>query len=122
MRTTTVQFPARDPSSAPTIAALENPIPIEVQYTGQGNWVLTVIANGDLVSGADTIPIANIRWTATGAAYVSGTLSKNQGQTVATGTRAPSGASGTISFLLNNSWDHPVGVYSQTLTFTVVAF
>ena len=70
MRTTTVQFPARDPSSAPTIAALENPIPIEVQYTGQGNWVLTVIANGDLVSGADTIPIANIRWTATGAAYL----------------------------------------------------
>ena len=118
----TIRFPDANPSLTPSIAAIENPIPVEVKYTGQGNWVLTVIAGGDLTSGPDVIPISRVRWTATGATYRDGTMSKTTAQTVGSGTRNVQGSQGTLRFTLQNSWAYATGNYAQVITFTAISF
>jgi hypothetical protein len=116
----TVTFPDASPASASSVAATENPISVSVTVIPSGtNWTLTVLANGDLISGADTIPISNVTWTATGGQFVGGTLSKTTSQSVAIG---PNNRSGTLSFFLANSWAYPTGTYTQTITFTATTF
>lgn len=119
----TIRFPAMDPAFTPSIAALENPIPISVRSTGGGgNWILTVIAAGDLVSGSSRIPISHLSWTATGAAFQGGTMSSTRPQTAGSGGPGPGTYNGTLRFLLQNSWDYTTGNYAQTITFSAVEF
>jgi hypothetical protein len=117
----TIQFISSNPS-VPSVPAVQNPISVEVRYSGRDNWVLTVSAGGDLVSGANTIPISNVFWTASGTSFVPGTLSRTQAVPVANGGRAPSGDDGTLRFFLKESWDYASGSYAQSLTFTIVTF
>lgn len=117
-----IVFASADPDLVPLVAAA----PITVQIRVRQNnapWQLTVIANGDLNSGADTVDITNVTWTATPAPpFQGGTLSKTVAQRVASGTAMVNPAqNGSVTFRLANSWNYAAGTYSQTLVFTLSA-
>ena len=115
---TTISFPANDPDTVPVIAAA----PIRISYIAQGlrnPWTITVRAEGELMSGATTIPISNVSWQATpNPPFRNGTLS-TVAQTLATGTGLISVERGDITFRFVNSWNYTVGNYTQTITFTL---
>jgi hypothetical protein len=96
--------------------------PIRVSYIAQGSpnpWTITVRAGGDLISGASTIPISNVSWTATPSPpFRNGTLS-TVAQTLATGTGLINIDRGDVTFRFVNSWNYTVGNYAQTVTFTL---
>ena len=114
----TITFPSSDPDTVPVIAAA----PIRVSYIAQGApnpWTITVRAGGNLISGASTIPISNVSWTATPSPpFRNGTLS-TVAQTLATGTGLINIDRGDVTFRFVNSWNYTVGNYTQTVTFTL---
>ena len=76
-------------------------------------------AGGDLISGASTIPIANVSWQATPSPpFRNGTLS-TVAQTLATGTGFINVSRGDVTFRFVNSWNYTVGNYTQIVTFTL---
>jgi hypothetical protein len=114
----TINFASSDPDTVPVVTAA----PIRVSYIAAGTrrnpWTITVRAEGDLIAGAATIPIANISWTATPApTFRNGTLT-TVAQTLATGSGI-NVERGDVTFRFVNSWSHPVGNYTQTVTFTL---
>ena len=116
-----ITFPSASPVTVSSIAANGNPISVTVTTTGNpANWNLTVLANGDLVSGGSTVAIGNVTWTATGTGFVNGTMSKTTAQTLASGTGNVN-LTGTQSYFLANSWNYVTGSYSQTVVYTLVA-
>jgi hypothetical protein len=119
---TALNFPEASPDLVPTIAASQNPVTVRIKALPAASlWTLTVLANGDLLSGVDTIPIDRIRWTASGTGFVSGRMSKTTPQLVASGVSRNDGQQdGTMSFFLDNSWSFPPGSFSQSVVFTLV--
>ena len=115
-----INFPSASPVTTSSIAATQNPISIAVKTTGTTTWSLTVLANGNLVSGGNTVAIGSVTWTATGTGFVGGTLSKTTAQTLASGTGNVN-ITGTQSYFLANSWNYVTGSYSQTVVYTLVA-
>ena len=116
----TISFPSSDPDTVPSVAAA----PVQVTYiafpSGGRPWVISVQANGHLVSGAATIDISNVTWTATpNPPFANGTLSASVAQTLATGTNLALFQSGFVTFRLANSWNYSAGTYTQTITFTL---
>jgi len=93
---------------------------VTVRTTNTATWSLTVLANGDLVSGGDTITIGNVTWTATGTGFVDGTVSKTTAQTLASGAGNVN-RTGQQSYFLANSWNYKTGAYSQTVVYTLIA-
>jgi len=120
---TTITFPAADPDAVPMIAATENPVQVGVVVSGSASTVsqLSVMAGGDLISGADRISISNITWTAQGAGFVSGTLSSTSSQLVGQ-WMGKANVIGDLRFWLANSWSYAAGTYSQNLVFTLIAY
>jgi hypothetical protein len=115
-------FPDADPDAVPQIAAAQGPITItaRARASATGAVTLTVRASSNLRSGLDTIPAANITWTATGAGFVGGTLSAAAARTIASWTG--SGVrTGTQTFRFRNAWTYPTGTYTLTMTFTLTA-
>lgn len=119
LSSSTLRFPDGNASTTPSLASQDNPVLVSVNYAGTGNWVLTVLASGDLQSAESSIAISNIRWSAAGNGFYPGTLSKTSPQSVATGTGS---ASGTLSFFLANRSHYASGHYTQEITFTVTSF
>jgi len=120
MNPTTINFPDADPDDFPLIDATENPVDVEAKVRTTGTATLTCQANGDLISGGDSIAISNVTWTATGGGYQAGTMSSATPQTA--GSFVGSGEyDGTFSYQLANSWAYEVGNYSQTVTYTLTA-
>ena len=117
-----IVFASADPDVAPVVIAAPVTVQIRVRQNA-GPWQLTVLANGDLISGADTVDITNVTWTASPAPpFQSGTLSKTVAQRVASGTaNVNPPQSGSVTFRLANSWNYAAGTYSQTLVFTLSA-
>jgi hypothetical protein len=116
----TINFPDADPDTTPRINAMENPVTVTAHaQTGQKKQViLTVMAQSDLMSGADTIPISNVSWTATGNGFTSGTLSK--GAAVTAGSWNGSGMRrGTFAYTMVNSWNYPRGNYRANVVYTL---
>jgi hypothetical protein len=119
-----INFPPADPDSTPVLFSP----PVQVTYRVRANpggrpWTLSVLAAGDLISGAATIDISNITWVATPAPpFQNGTLSKTVAQTLASGTgNVAAGQTGSITFRLANSWTYIAGTYTQTIVFTLSA-
>ena len=116
-----VTFPTADPDTAPVL----NGAPLTVQYRVRGNgsrpWMLTVQANGDLVSGESSIPASAVSWIATPAPpFRAGTMSSTQAQPIASGFgNVNPMATGTVTFQLANSWNYDAGTYVQVLVFTL---
>lgn len=120
---TTLTFPSADPDAVPVIAATENPIQIRVAVNGPAGIIsqLSVLAGGDLMSGADRIPIGKVTWTAQGSGFLSGRLSSTDTQLVGQWT-GKTNVTGDLRFWLENSWSYAVGDYSQNLVYTLIAY
>jgi hypothetical protein len=119
--TNTIIFPSIDPDEAKQVPALQNDIKVTVKArTGSTSPVnLNIVADGDLVSGSDTIPIQNVLWQASGQGFMSGTLSKSTVQKA--GSWTGSGIrEGIFRYYLNNSWNYQRGEYQVTITYTLI--
>jgi hypothetical protein len=118
--TDTITFPNVAADEANQIPALQNDIKVTVKArTGSMSPVnLHIIADGDLVSGPDRIPIQNVTWHASGSGFLGGTLSKAISQKA--GSWTGSGIrQGTFRYYLNNGWDYQKGNYQVTITYTL---
>lgn len=115
-------FPSADPDVAPVVNAPMLTVRYRVQQNRDAQWRITIVANGDLVSGAASIPISNVTWTATPSPpFQNGTMNSTVEQIVASGTGNVATTNGTITFALVNSWNYAAGVYSQSFVFTISA-
>jgi hypothetical protein len=117
-----ITFPSADPDAVPVIDAAPLQVTYRVRQNDKGApWSLTVLAGGDLLSGAARIDISNVTWVATPAPpFQNGTLSKTVAQRIASGTgNLNPPATGSIIFRLANSWTYNTGTYSQTVLFTL---
>jgi len=122
LSSTTLSFPDSNPDTVPQIPAAGGAIVItaKARATAGATVTLTVLATDDLRSGLDTIPITALTWTASGAGFVNGTMSRQVPQVV--GTWAGSGVqTGTQMFRFQNSWAYATGTYSVSLVYTLVA-
>jgi hypothetical protein len=119
----TITFRAADPDLVPAVAAAENPIQVDVDIKGSPGLtsVLSVQAGGDLISGADRIPISSITWTAQGSGFVSGVLSSTTSELVGQ-WMGKATATGYLRFWLANSWSYAAGNYRQNLVYTLIAY
>lgn len=117
----TVTIPSADPDTMPVITATPITVNYRVRQNNRETWLLTVVANGDLESGAARIDISTIGWVATPAPpFQPGTLSRTAARTVASGTgNVASPSSGSLTFRFTNSWNYEPGVYAQTIVFTL---
>jgi hypothetical protein len=119
---TTLTFPDANPDIAPQVAAVEGPLSItaKARATAGSQVLLTLQATDDLRSGIQTIAASAITWTATGAGFVPGTLSKTTPVTVAqwngSGVR-----SGTQTLMFENLWTYATGTYTCSLVYTLTA-
>lgn len=117
-----VTFPPADPDTVPIVSST----PVDIRYRVRqysGPWTLTIVAMGDLISGASTVDISNVTWVATPAPpFENGTLSKTVAQRLASGTGPTNPArQGQITFRLANSWNYTAGLYTQTIVLTLSA-
>lgn len=120
--TNSITFPNSDPDETKRVPALENNVKVTVKARtgGLSTVTLKIIADGDLVSGADTIPIENVIWQASGEGFRSGTLSKSNLQTA--GAWKGSGIhEGVFGYYLLNSWNFLKGNYQATITYTLTS-
>jgi hypothetical protein len=117
-----ISFASANPDVSPIVAAAPIVVTVRVRQNA-GPWTLTVLANGDLLSGGSTVDISNVTWTATPAPpFRGGTLSKTVAQTLASGTGTVNPAqNGSVTFRLANSWTYSAGNYTQTVVFTLSA-
>jgi hypothetical protein len=116
-------FPSADPDLSPVVAAQSLTVLYRVRQNAQGNWLLTVRADGDLTAGAETIPISNVTWIGTPAPpFQNGTMSRSVEQPVASGSgNVAAERTGSLTFHLVNSWNYSAGLYTQTFVFTLTA-
>jgi hypothetical protein len=118
-----ITFPSSDPDTVPLVLAAPIQITYRVRSNGNSPWALTVLAAGDLISGASRVDISNVTWVATPAPpFQNGTLSKTVAQRVASGNgNVNPDTIGSITFRLANSWTYSTGTYTQTVLFTLSA-
>ena len=122
LSTASASFPDADPDAVPQIATAGGPILITAKSRATPGMqvLLTVQAADDLRSGVNVIAASNITWTATGAGFVGGTLSKLSPVPLATWTG--SGVrSGSQQLYFRNLWTHPTGTYTVSLLYTLSA-
>ena len=117
-----ISFAWANPDTTPVVTAAPIVVTVRVRQNS-GPWTLTVLANGDLLSGASSVDISNVTWTATPAPpFQGGTLSKTVAQRVASGTGNVNPAeNGSLTFRLANSWTYNAASYTQTLVFTLTS-
>jgi hypothetical protein len=114
-----VAFADADPETTTEISASPLDVVVKARTGPAQNVTLTVVANGDLLSGTQAIPIANLTWAATGTNFVPGTAStaaQSVGSWTGSGTRT-----GTQTYRLANSWAYATGNYTVILTYTLTA-
>jgi hypothetical protein len=117
-----ISFPSANPDSVPSVPSNVNPVSVTSSArTGSSQSVkLTCLAVGDLISGTSAIVISNVRWTATGAGYLPGAMSRNGSIPAGTWT-GPGQRTGTFSYFLANSWSYTIGNYSTSINYTLTA-
>ena len=115
-----ISFPNKDPDEVTEIPAVQNDVKVIVKVrTGATSPVtLNLIADGDLFSGSDTIPVQNVYWQASGQGFQGGLLSKTTVQTAGSWTGCGV-REGAFRYYLKNSWNYPRGEYQATITYTL---
>jgi hypothetical protein len=116
-----ITVPSADPDTMPVLTSSPVQVNYRVRQNNRQTWLLTVVANGDLVSGPSTIDISAVSWIASPSPpFQNGTLSKTTAQTVAAGPgNVANPSTGTLTFRLTNSWTYDAAIYTQTLVFTL---
>jgi hypothetical protein len=116
-----ISFPAADPDTIASIPASGNPVSVRVEAdpTGMKDITLDVRANGNLVSGGNTINITNVTWTATGDGFQAGTMNLTNQRAGFWRDNRPILRTGTFSYFLANSWNYAPGTYTATVTYTL---
>ena len=118
----TINFPDASPTTTPNIPADSTvTVTANVRTGSSSTPTLTVLANGDLLSGGDSIPISNVTWTASGAPFIAGTMNNSVAQDGASFGTGSGSYSGTYTYTLANSWAYVPGNYTQTVTYTLTA-
>jgi hypothetical protein len=120
---TTIPFAVADPDIVPILTSPTVQVTYRIRQNNFNPWILSVLAGGDLVSGSATVDISNISWVATPSPpFQGGVMSKTVAQRVASGTgNVANPSQGQITFRLANSWNYAVGLYTQTVVFTLTA-
>lgn len=123
VRPNSITFPTADPDVVPAVDAQPLIIRYQIRNNDGQGWRLTVLAAGDLIGGTSVIDIGNVSWTATPTPpFQGGTLSRTVEQTVASGFgNVQQSQTGTLTFRLSNLWSYDVGVYTQSIVFTLSA-
>jgi hypothetical protein len=143
--TATLNFPSANPNTTPSISGTAPVVAqIVIVNPNRENFRIMVQANGpNLTSGADTIAVGNITWTAAAAFTFNCpnpcNLQNAQSITATAGTQTLTTAAvvsatgndgrrttaidtytGTVThnFFLANSWFYTTGSYTQSLLFT----
>jgi hypothetical protein len=125
---TSISLPDQDPDTFPEVSSQTNLIVgVSIrQLSSAENWVLELYSDGDLISGSDSIPIGNVRWTVTGSGSPPGTFQNRnfvRGAYIEAG-RGPGDKPGNgkaditcyFTFYLSNLWSYATGNYSKTIT------
>jgi hypothetical protein len=122
---TSTAFADQDPDFGEVTSSPSLSVTISARqlYANQ-SWTLAIQANTDLVSGGNTIPAGNIRWTVTGSGtptptFYNGTLVRGVYLTAGQGRGQNNGRADITSsfyFYLTNAWSYPTGNYSGTVT------
>jgi hypothetical protein len=115
---TAINFPDADPDTVTSIPNTEGPVTVDARARAAGGHTvrLSVDAPTNLFNGSESIGINNVSWTATGD-FVAGTMGAGP---VTVGSWTNSGnRTGTLSFLLANSWTYATGIYTTTVTYTL---
>ena len=115
-----VSFADADPDLTPSIAATPLTVDVKTRTGAAGNVTLTVLADGDLMSGSDPIAISNLTWT-TGAGLSAGTMSKTAAVTLGSWTGSGNHNNMSQTYALANSWTYAVGSYAAVVTYTLTA-
>ena len=84
-------------------------------------WTLTLVADSDFQSGAATIPISVVSWTAApNPPFNDGALSTTTPVLIGSGLTHDF-VTVSFDFVMQNSWSYNVGNYTSTATFTLSA-
>ncbi len=117
--TGSVSFPDGSPDLEPVIGPRDISVLVNVRATPGNPWILTMIADSDLTSGTDVIPIGNVSWTASPSPlFRGGTLSTVVPAVLGNGVSHFSSLA-TLGFYLQNSWAYVPGTYTATATVTL---
>jgi hypothetical protein len=117
-----VTFTLGDPDVNPIVAAAPMTVSFRIRgLQGKATWQLTVLAGGDLVSGASTVDISNVTWVATPAPpFRNGILNRTVAQVVASGSGSQNPTQvGSLTFRMNNAWTYDSGIYTQAIVLTL---
>jgi len=115
-----VSFADADPDVTPSIAATPLTVDVKTRTAAASNVTLTVLADGDLVSGSDAIAINNLTWTA-GAGLSAGTMSKTAAVSLGSWTGSGNHTGMSQTYALANSWTYATGSYAAVVTYTLTA-
>lgn len=122
----TISLPDQDPDLYTEVFSAVN-LSVNLNISGMNknqNWTLDIYSNQNLISGGDSIPIGNIRWTVTGTdpstTFNNGTLSLNQYITTATNT-GDTNQQIYFTFYLKNFWTYATGNYTSVITLRLKA-
>jgi hypothetical protein len=128
---TTIDFPASNPRTTPTITGSASTLVSANVRTGSASTAtLVAVAGGPLSDGtaADNIPISNVTSTYTATTgtgfFIAGTaipMATGTGATLATGTSASGSYTGSFAWALTNSWLYADGNYGATISYTLTA-
>jgi hypothetical protein len=119
VETNTVTFQNNRVGKLISIPALENDVKVIVELPSGGACLL-VMAEGDLVSDSDIIPIEEVVWQVSGDGFMGGPLSKKTTQKAGSWIRGGV-AEGHFRFFIKDGRNYPEGKYRATLTFTLSA-
>jgi hypothetical protein len=116
-----IAFPDEDPDAVAVIAA-DVPVNIDVKArtASNGSVTLTVAADGNLISGTNSIAIDNLKWTVSGSGLSAGTAS-TAAVTLGTWTGSGNRTGLAQNYTLQNSWAYNTGDYTAVLTYTLTA-
>jgi hypothetical protein len=115
-----LSFPDTDPDSSASITVPAINVSAKARVAAAANILLTVISDKAHFDapGSATIPVTGLTWTATGSAFINGTMSSAGAQMVASWT-GPGNQAGTQTYTLANLWSYAPGAHSVTLTYTL---
>ena len=95
-------------------------VDVKTRTGAAGNVTLTVLSDGDLISGSDSITIDKLKWTG-GGGLVDGTMSHSSAVSLGSWTGSGNHTGMTQNYTLVNDWAYATGNYHAIVTYTLTA-